>query len=85
MAQSYRLKKAPSVDSQSIRADKALIKEYTAVSPSNMNDLVMPGQRLSGMNYNGAGGLLNVKILSKSEDSSEMNGAGNRSAQFLDM
>ncbi|CAL0327510.1 unnamed protein product [Lupinus luteus] len=75
MAQSHRLKKAPSIDSKNIKADKSL-QEY-AVNSSNIGEeplklAVMQPQQSNGV-FSVAGGLSNVKILSKSKDTREMN------------
>ncbi|XP_027357322.1 uncharacterized protein LOC113866658 isoform X10 [Abrus precatorius] len=83
MAQSHRLKKAPSIDSKSIKNDKAL-QEYAVIS-SNMGDdplklSVMQHQQSNGACF-GAAGLSNVKILSKPKDSREMDGPENRVVQ----
>ncbi|XP_019417222.1 PREDICTED: uncharacterized protein LOC109328280 isoform X1 [Lupinus angustifolius] len=76
MAQSHRLKKALSIDSKNIKANKNL-QEYAVIS-SNIGDDPL---KLSGMQHQQsnnvfgvAGGLANVKILSKSKDAQEMNG-----------
>jgi hypothetical protein len=77
MAQSHRLKKSPSTDSKIMKTEKAL-QEYTVIS-SNMGDdpsklSLMHHQQSNGACFNVAGGLSNVKILSKPKDSREMNG-----------
>ncbi|CAJ2667319.1 unnamed protein product [Trifolium pratense] len=77
MAQSHRLKKSPSTDSKIMKTEKAL-QEYTVIS-SNMGDdpsklSLMQHQQSNGACFNVAGGLSNVKILSKPKDSREMNG-----------
>lgn len=82
MAQSHRLKKTPSIDSN-IKRDKTL-QEYAVIS-SNMGDdppklSVMQHQQSNGV-FSVAGGLSNVKILSKSKDSREMNGPESRAVQ----
>lgn len=85
MAQPYRLKKIPSIDSKHVKADKTFPKEYSAVTPSNAtnNSLqlsAMQNQHSNGACFNAAGGISNVKILSKSKDSLELNGTDNRLA-----
>lgn len=84
MAQSHRLKKSPSIESKNIKTDKTL-QEYTVIS-SNMGDdppklSVMSQQQPNGACFSVAGGLSNVKILSKSKDSREMNGPESRVVQ----
>ncbi|XP_019437328.1 PREDICTED: uncharacterized protein LOC109343478 isoform X2 [Lupinus angustifolius] len=75
MAQSHRLKKAPSIDSKNIKADKSL-QEYAVISTNIGEDplklAVMQHQQSNGV-FSVAGGLSNVKILSKSKDTQEMN------------
>ncbi|XP_019433494.1 PREDICTED: uncharacterized protein LOC109340295 isoform X3 [Lupinus angustifolius] len=70
MAQSHRLKKAPSIDSKNIKTDKNL-QEYAVIS-SNIGD-----DTLNGV-FNVAGGLSNAKVAGKSKDAREMNGPESR-------
>ncbi|CAK8567667.1 unnamed protein product [Lathyrus sativus] len=84
MAQPHRLKKSPSTDSKMIKTEKAL-QEYT-VNSSNMGDdpsklPVNQYQQSNGAHFSIAGGLSNVKILSKPKDSREMNGPENSMVQ----
>jgi len=84
MAQSHRMKKVPSIDSKNIKSDKAL-QEYAVIS-SNLGEdplklSVMQHQQSNGPNFSVAGGLSNVKILSKSKDSREMDGPESRVVQ----
>ncbi|CAI8598581.1 unnamed protein product [Vicia faba] len=84
MAQSHRLKKSPSTDSKMIKTEKAL-QEYTVIS-SNMSDdpsklPVNQYQQTNGAHFSIAGGLSNVKILSKPKDPREMNGPENSMVQ----
>lgn len=84
IAHTYRLKKVPSIDSKNIRTDKTL-QEYAVIS-SNMGDdplklSVMQHQQSNGSCFSVAGGLSNVKILSKSKDSREMDGPESRAVQ----
>ncbi|KAI4307045.1 hypothetical protein L6164_030276 [Bauhinia variegata] len=86
MAQSNRVKKVPSIDSKNVKADKtALIKEYTVVSSNATDDplklSVMQHQQSNGVSFNVKGGPSNVKILSKSKDSQELDGAESRAVQ----
>lgn len=86
MAQSHRMKKVPSIDSKNIKSDKAL-EEYAVIS-SNLGDdplklSVMQHQQSNGPSYSVAGGLSNVKILSKSKDSREMDGPESRVVQSV--
>ncbi|XP_068483557.1 stress response protein NST1 isoform X4 [Phaseolus vulgaris] len=81
MAQSHRMKKVPSIDSKNIKSDKTL-QEYAVIS-SNLGDdplklSVMQHQQSNGPNFSVSGGLSNVKILSKSKDSREMDGPESR-------
>ncbi|CAL0305398.1 unnamed protein product [Lupinus luteus] len=70
MAQFHRLKKAPSIDSKNIKADKNL-HEYAVIS-TNIGD-----DTLNGV-FNVAGGLSSAKVAGKSKDAREMNGPENR-------
>ncbi|KAG2399622.1 uncharacterized protein HKW66_Vig0105250 [Vigna angularis] len=86
MAQSHRMKKVPSIDSKNIKSDKAL-EEYAVIS-SNLGDdplklSVMQHQQSNGPSFSVAGGLSNVKILSKSKDSREMDGPESRVVQSV--
>ncbi|XP_020236764.1 uncharacterized protein LOC109816249 isoform X2 [Cajanus cajan] len=82
MAQSHRMKKAPSIDSKNIKSDKTL-QEYSVISSNAGDDplklSVMQHQQSNGACF--AGGLSNVKILSKPKDSREMDGPENRVVQ----
>ncbi|CAJ1974456.1 unnamed protein product [Sphenostylis stenocarpa] len=84
MAQSHRMKKVPSIDSKNIKSDKTL-QEYAVIS-SNLGDdplklSVMQHQQSNGACFSVAGGLSNVKILSKSKDSRETDGPDSRVVQ----
>ncbi|XP_027902327.1 uncharacterized protein LOC114162592 isoform X3 [Vigna unguiculata] len=86
MAQSHRMKKVPSIDSKNIKSDKAL-QEYAVIS-SNLGDdslklSVMQHQQSNGPGFSVSGGLSNVKILSKSKDSREMDGPESRIVQSV--
>ncbi|KAL4287668.1 hypothetical protein AHAS_Ahas19G0209200 [Arachis hypogaea] len=77
MANTYRLKKVPSVDSKNIKTDKSF-QDYAVIS-SNMGDdplklSVMQHQHSNGACFGVAGSLSNVKILTKSKDSREKDG-----------
>ncbi|QHO16223.1 uncharacterized protein [Arachis hypogaea] len=77
MANTYRLKKVPSVDSKNIKTDKSF-QDYAVIS-SNMGDdplklSVTQHQQSNGACFGVAGGLSNVKILTKSKDSREKDG-----------
>ncbi|KAI5405439.1 uncharacterized protein LOC127081462 isoform X2 [Lathyrus oleraceus] len=78
MAQSHRLKKSPSTDSKMIKTEKALL-EYMGDDPSKLP--VNQYQQSNGAHLSIAGGLSNVKILSKPKDSREMNGPENSVVQ----
>ncbi|KAL2339563.1 hypothetical protein Fmac_007503 [Flemingia macrophylla] len=82
MAQSHRMKKAPSIDSKNIKSDKTL-HEYAVISSNAGDDplklSVMQHQQSNGACF--AGGLSNVKILSKPKESREMDGPENRVVQ----
>ncbi|XP_059628955.1 uncharacterized protein LOC132271552 isoform X2 [Cornus florida] len=83
MAQSHRLKRAPSIDSNSVKTDKTIHKEYAAHKPTSVTDdpsqhLVMHNQHPNGVSYNVAGGISNIKILSKPKDPLELNGLETR-------
>ncbi|XVE58288.1 hypothetical protein DITRI_Ditri04bG0158400 [Diplodiscus trichospermus] len=71
MAQSNRLKKV-------LPNENAVLKEYAAASKNAANDhsqlLAMQNQHPNGI-YFGVAGLSNVKILSKTKDPTEINGA----------
>lgn len=73
MAQSHRLKKAPSVDSTSGKSESNMFKEYSVVQSTPSN----------GVSFNIAGGVPNIKILSKSKDHLGMNGSETRSGQSV--
>ncbi|KAE9608828.1 hypothetical protein Lalb_Chr08g0239801 [Lupinus albus] len=80
MSQSHRLKKALSIDSKNIKADMNL-QEYSVIS-SNIGDdplklSVMQHQQSNNL-FGVAGGLSNVKILSKPKDVRETNGPESR-------
>ncbi|XP_028806627.1 uncharacterized protein LOC114761438 [Neltuma alba] len=84
MAQSHRLKKVPSTDSKNVKTDST-VKEYVVISQTTTDDSlkipVVQHQQSSGMSFSVAGGLSNVKILSKSKDSHKMDGCENRPLQ----
>lgn len=75
MAQPHRLKKISSVDSNHVKNDNAIFREYAAITtPADASQFsVMQNQPPNGIGFGMAGGLSNVKILSKSKDS-ELNG-----------
>ncbi|KAK6262554.1 hypothetical protein QUC31_008370 [Theobroma cacao] len=80
MAQPNRLKKVlPSIDSNHVKNENAVFKEYAAISKNaadNRSQLLgMQNQHANGICFGVAGGLSNVKILSKSKDPAEINGA----------
>ncbi|KAF7830776.1 uncharacterized protein G2W53_013109 [Senna tora] len=79
VAQSHRLKKT-SVDSKNVKIDKT-VKEYAVISQTVSNDPLKQHQQSNGVCFNVTGGLSNVKILSKSKDSKEINGPENRPVQ----
>ncbi|XWS61401.1 hypothetical protein CRYUN_Cryun07bG0123100 [Craigia yunnanensis] len=79
MAQPNRLKKLlPSIDSNHVKNENAVFKEYAAISKNSADGhsrlLVMQNQHPNGICFGVAGGLSNVKILSKSKDPTEING-----------
>ncbi|CAL0319552.1 unnamed protein product [Lupinus luteus] len=82
MAQSHRLKKALLIDSKNIKPDKNL-QEYSVISSNIGVDplklSVMQHQQSNNL-FGVAGGLSNVKILSKPKDAREMNGPESRTA-----
>lgn len=84
MAQSHRLKKTPSIDSKNVKIDKT-VKEYGGISQNVTDDPhkmpVMQNQQSNGACFSVTGGLSNVKILSKSKDSQEMDGSEKRPFQ----
>ncbi|XVF53309.1 hypothetical protein PTKIN_Ptkin05aG0089100 [Pterospermum kingtungense] len=80
MAQPNRLKKVlPSIDSNHLKNETVVFKEYAAISKNAADDhsqlLAMQNQRPNGISFGASGGLTNVKILSKSKDPTEINGA----------
>ncbi|XP_022722881.1 uncharacterized protein LOC111279993 isoform X4 [Durio zibethinus] len=80
MAQPNRLKKVlPSIDSIHVKNENGVFKEYAAISKNAADDhsqlLVMQNQHPNGICFGVTGGLSNVKILSKSKDPTEINGA----------
>ncbi|XP_057454201.1 uncharacterized protein LOC130745820 isoform X2 [Lotus japonicus] len=81
MAQSHRMKRSP-IDSKSIKTEKSL-QEYAAISSNIMNPLnfsAVQHQQPNGV-FGIPGGVSNVKILSKSKDSRELNGLEGRNIQ----
>ena len=78
MAQSHRMKKAPSIDSKNIKSEYAVISSNPGDDPLKMS--VMQRQQTNGA-LSVAGGLSNVKILSKSKVSREMDGPESRVVQ----
>ncbi|KAA8540086.1 hypothetical protein F0562_026778 [Nyssa sinensis] len=87
MAQSHRLKRAPSIDSNSLKTDKTIFKEYMVSTAANATDnpaqlLGMHNQHSNGVCFNVAGGIPNVKILSKPKDTLEVNGSETRPGQL---
>ncbi|KAK9291300.1 hypothetical protein L1049_019245 [Liquidambar formosana] len=84
MAQTYRPKKVPSIDSKHVKTEKTVFKEYSitpnaADNPSQF--VAMQKPHSNGVCFNVAGGLSNVKILSKVKDSLELNGPESRPGQ----
>lgn len=82
MAQSHRMKRSPPIDSKSIKTEKSL-QEYAAISSNIMNPLnfsAVQHQQPNGV-FGISGGVSNVKILSKSKDSRELNGLEGRNIQ----
>ncbi|GMY07603.1 hypothetical protein FCV25MIE_02842 [Fagus crenata] len=69
MAQSHRLKKVPSVDSKTVKTDE----------PSQFS--AMQNQQSNGVYFGLPGGVTNVKILSKSKETRELNGPESRHVQ----
>ncbi|XP_028055005.1 uncharacterized protein LOC114259206 isoform X2 [Camellia sinensis] len=69
MAQSHRLKRAPSIDSS-----------RPASATDNHSQLSVQNQHSNGVHLN-AGGISNIKILSKPKDPLELNGAESRPGQ----
>ncbi|KAL6972158.1 hypothetical protein U1Q18_031846 [Sarracenia purpurea var. burkii] len=82
MAQSHRLKRATSINANSVKTDKTILKEYTASMAASATD---KSSQLSNQHSNGiylmAGGISNVKILSKPKDPREFNGTESRPGQ----
>ncbi|CAL5367730.1 unnamed protein product [Camellia sinensis] len=76
MAQSHRLKRAPSIDSNSVKSEKTIFKEYV----DNSSQLPVPNHHSNGVCLN-AGGISNIKILSKPKYSLELNGTESRPGQ----
>ncbi|GMP24992.1 hypothetical protein CsSME_00002063 [Camellia sinensis var. sinensis] len=76
MAQSHRLKRAPSIDSNSVKSEKTIFKEYV----DNSLQLPVPNHHSNGVCLN-AGGVSNIKILSKPKYSLELNGTESRPGQ----
>ncbi|OMO97807.1 hypothetical protein COLO4_14351 [Corchorus olitorius] len=83
-----RLKKVlPSMDSNHVKNENAIFKEYATIPKNAADDrsqlLGMQNQQHpNGMSFGGAGGLSNVKILSKSKDPTEVNGANFERSTF---
>ncbi|KAL3524450.1 hypothetical protein ACH5RR_017284 [Cinchona calisaya] len=80
MAQSHRLKRAPSIESTSGKSDHSMFKEYAVSRPPNAIDnsiqlSAMRNQHPNGVSFSIAGGVSNVKILSKHKDHLGMNGS----------
>ncbi|KAK4277620.1 hypothetical protein QN277_015592 [Acacia crassicarpa] len=84
MAQSHRLKKAPSIDSKNVKTDNT-VKDYVVISQNTSDGPLkipaMQHQQSNGMCFSVTGGLSNVKILSKSKDSHLMDDSENRPVQ----
>lgn len=85
MAQSHRLKKAPSVESSSGKSDSSMFKEYVVSRPPNVveNSAQLPlvqNSPSNGVSFSIPGGVQSVKIL-KSKDHVEMNGSEIRPIQ----
>ncbi|XP_051142372.1 uncharacterized protein LOC127259233 isoform X2 [Andrographis paniculata] len=78
LAQSHRLKKVSSLDSASVNSDKASYNELAVPRSSNSvshpSFLEIQNQNFSGDPFRVAGGIPNVKILSKTKDVAESNG-----------
>ncbi|GLU21321.1 hypothetical protein SLE2022_374670 [Rubroshorea leprosula] len=77
MAQPHRLKKLPSVDSNHVKNDNAVFREYVVITTNSADAShlsVRQNQAPNGVCFGVARGLSNVKISSKSKDS-EVNGA----------
>ncbi|XP_022736547.1 uncharacterized protein LOC111289617 isoform X3 [Durio zibethinus] len=80
MAQANRPKKVPpSIDSNHVKNENTVFKEPATISKNAADDhsqlLGMQNQHPNGICFGVAGGLSNVKILSKSKDPTEINGA----------
>lgn len=76
MAQPHRLKKLPSVDSNHVKNDNAVFREYAAITTGSADAShlsVRQNQAPNGVCFGVARGLSNLKISSKSRDS-ELNG-----------
>ncbi|KAL7003676.1 hypothetical protein U1Q18_004825 [Sarracenia purpurea var. burkii] len=85
MAQSHRLKRAPSIDPNSMKSDKIVFKDYAASSPGNANDsnplqISVPNHHSNGVCLN-AEGISNIRILSKPKAPLELNGTESRPGQ----
>ncbi|XP_027159487.1 uncharacterized protein LOC113760932 isoform X3 [Coffea eugenioides] len=86
MAQSHRLKKAPSMESTSGKSDRSIFKEYAVSRPSNAIDnssqlSAMKNQHPNGVSFSNSEGVSNVKILSKPKDHTGMNSSESRHGQ----
>ncbi|XP_071934082.1 uncharacterized protein [Coffea arabica] len=86
MAQSHRLKKAPSMESTSGKSDRSIFKEYAVSRPSNAIDnssqlSAMKNQNPNGVSFSNSEGVSNVKILSKPKDHTGMNSSESRHGQ----
>ncbi|XP_022763167.1 uncharacterized protein LOC111308796 isoform X4 [Durio zibethinus] len=80
MAQPNRLKKVlPSIDSNHVKNENAVFKEHVAISNNAADDhsqlLAIENQHPNGICFGVSGGFSNVKIMSKSKDPAESNGA----------
>ena len=86
MAQSHRLKQAPSMESTSGKSDRSIFKEYAVSRPSNAIDnssqlSAMKNQNPNGVSFSNSEGVSNVKILSKPKDHTGMNSSESRHGQ----
>ncbi|KAK4273846.1 hypothetical protein QN277_017162 [Acacia crassicarpa] len=79
MAQSHRLKKVHSIDTKNVKTDKSV--DDFAVIPPNVTDETLKHRQTNGVSFSVTGGLANLKVLSKSKDSQNMDGPENRPVQ----
>ncbi|GFY81795.1 hypothetical protein Acr_02g0000350 [Actinidia rufa] len=82
IAQSHRLKRTPSIDSNSVKTDKIICKDYTASTPlsANPSQLSLQNQHCNGTSLI-TEGISNVKILRKPKYTLEVNSTNSRLGQ----